>query len=241
MAGTLTFCLPSRFTGGELIVRQDQHEVTVDWATEVLKDGKGSIHWCFLYSDCQHEVLKVTSGYRVTITYDVFEWKVNSGNTLLTTDSRATHLKEYLMRSESFLERGGTLGFGLKHVYPEEDFFWAFSQGSETPLKGVDRALMTAITQLGLTWKFQAVYDPDTRYEEEDWKNEQYILTSDFAALSDIYDEHDYAVGALLEGGAHYATEVVWITYPTHFSVGNHYVSYGNEVSVVGIFLVASE
>ena len=33
--GMLTFCLPSTFTGGELVIRQDGNEIEVDWSGQV--------------------------------------------------------------------------------------------------------------------------------------------------------------------------------------------------------------
>ena len=31
-----------------------------------------SIHWAAFYGDCQHEVLEVTSGHRITLTYNLY-------------------------------------------------------------------------------------------------------------------------------------------------------------------------
>lgn len=38
-----------------------------DWGN----DSK-SIQWAAFYSDCEHEVLEVTSGHRVTLTYNLY-------------------------------------------------------------------------------------------------------------------------------------------------------------------------
>lgn len=68
--GTLMFCLPTTFTGGELVVRSKAaQQITFDWAAASLE---GTISWGFLYADCDHEVLPVLSGTRITISYDVF-------------------------------------------------------------------------------------------------------------------------------------------------------------------------
>jgi hypothetical protein len=65
--GSLVVCLPSAHTGGELAVRHDGREVQFDWS----KDSN-AIQWAAFYSDCEHEVLPVTSGYRVTLTYNLY-------------------------------------------------------------------------------------------------------------------------------------------------------------------------
>lgn len=31
-----------------------------------------SIHWAAFYGDCEHEVLEVTGGHRITLTYNLF-------------------------------------------------------------------------------------------------------------------------------------------------------------------------
>ena len=39
-----------------------------DWANA----DPHCIHWAAFYGDCEHEVLEVTSGHRVTLTYNLF-------------------------------------------------------------------------------------------------------------------------------------------------------------------------
>lgn len=62
-------CLPSEHTGGQLVLRHQGREIVFDWSGE---KGKSSIQWAAFYSDCEHEVLEVTSGQRVTLTYNLF-------------------------------------------------------------------------------------------------------------------------------------------------------------------------
>lgn len=49
------------------MVRHNGREVKFDWSG----DSK-DIQWAAFYSDCEHEVLPVTSGYRVTLTYNLY-------------------------------------------------------------------------------------------------------------------------------------------------------------------------
>ena len=71
---SLTFCLPSEFTGGEFVVRHDEEEIVIDCAKDVsdVETGSPCISWTFIHSDCEYEVLPVISGTRVTITYDIY-------------------------------------------------------------------------------------------------------------------------------------------------------------------------
>ncbi|EIN13084.1 hypothetical protein PUNSTDRAFT_131307, partial [Punctularia strigosozonata HHB-11173 SS5] len=71
--GTITLCLPSSFTGGDLVVRKGDREIVYDWSTDVWgASGNPQLPWAFLYADVEHEVLPVTSGMRVTAAWDVF-------------------------------------------------------------------------------------------------------------------------------------------------------------------------
>lgn len=70
--GTITFCLPSRFTGGELVIRHAGETLSCNRATEVITEQGPKVAWAFLFSDCEHEVLPVLSGSRITIAFDVY-------------------------------------------------------------------------------------------------------------------------------------------------------------------------
>ena len=45
-----------------------------DWSTraEAGTSDVTSIKWAAFYSDCEHEVLEVTAGHRVTLTYNLY-------------------------------------------------------------------------------------------------------------------------------------------------------------------------
>lgn len=64
MFGTLVICLPSAHQGGEVIVKH-RHEKKILRSSKV---AQGFMSW---YSDVQHEVLPVTSGYRWVLTYNL--------------------------------------------------------------------------------------------------------------------------------------------------------------------------
>ena len=64
MVGTLVVTLPSGYTGGELMVGHNE-----EW--KAYRGSKTALSLVAFYADCRHEVLKVTSGYRITLTYNL--------------------------------------------------------------------------------------------------------------------------------------------------------------------------
>ncbi len=64
MVGTLVVTLPSSHAGGELMVGHNE-EWKAYWGS------KTALSLVAFYADCRHEVLKVQSGYRITLTYNL--------------------------------------------------------------------------------------------------------------------------------------------------------------------------
>ncbi len=67
MFATLVLVLPSNSTGGELIVRHKGREVRLDLRCE----DPAEAAFAAFYADCVHEVLPITSGYRLTLVYNL--------------------------------------------------------------------------------------------------------------------------------------------------------------------------
>lgn len=65
-------CLPLEHEGGQLKVRHEGREITYDWGTSSTKPDFATIRWAAFYSDCEHEILEVTSGHRLTLTYNLY-------------------------------------------------------------------------------------------------------------------------------------------------------------------------
>ena len=63
MVGTLVVTLPSSYVGGELMVGHNE-----EWKAY---RGSKTLSLVAFYADCRHEVLKVASGYRITLTYNL--------------------------------------------------------------------------------------------------------------------------------------------------------------------------
>lgn len=64
MIGTLVVGLPSRFSGGEFVIRH--HEETL-----VSTGSESSLSVIAFYADCRHEIRPITSGHRVVLTWNL--------------------------------------------------------------------------------------------------------------------------------------------------------------------------
>ena len=132
-----------------------------EWAfdsSEVLGDNdEPRIGYVALYSDVEHEVAVVTSGYRVTITYNLYfdDSSYHLPAPLSSVSAMNTFRDELstLLIDPEFLPDGGYLGFGLDYAYSLS------SCGSNLGnmkhrLKGVDADLMHVFKELSLVTSF---------------------------------------------------------------------------------------
>jgi predicted 2-oxoglutarate/Fe(II)-dependent dioxygenase YbiX len=67
MFATLIIVLPSRYTGGELVVRHRDREVRLD----LRSPEPAEVAFAAFYADCVHEVLPIASGCRLTLVYNL--------------------------------------------------------------------------------------------------------------------------------------------------------------------------
>ncbi len=70
MFGTLIVGLPSKHTGGKLLVRFDGREEKVDFAKAA---SSYKIPYTAFFADCEHEIKPITSGYRVCLVYNLVQ------------------------------------------------------------------------------------------------------------------------------------------------------------------------
>ena len=68
--GSLVVCLPTCFSGGALVTRHHQQEVKVD-SSSSSDSPMQKLSWAAFLCDVEHEVLPVTAGYRITLTYNL--------------------------------------------------------------------------------------------------------------------------------------------------------------------------
>ena len=160
MFGSLVVCLPIKFTGGALVTRHKGEEKVFDWSSSP-EDPLNIVCWAAFFSDVEHEILPVTSGYHLTFTYNLYFVKESES---INAGQFHTALKEILYMPQ-FLPDGGCLGFDCKHVY----VVTSLNQTELLPhlLKGADYAVYSTAKSLGLKVSVKPIMEGD-----EDW----YIL-----------------------------------------------------------------
>ena len=68
MFATLVVALPSKHKGGELIVRFDGREEHIDFSKAA---DNYLLSYAAFYADCEHEITRITSGYRLCLVYNI--------------------------------------------------------------------------------------------------------------------------------------------------------------------------
>jgi hypothetical protein len=166
MFGTLVICLPSEHTGGEVhLVRGGK--------TRILETAKQSQHglsalaW---YSDVQHEIKPVTSGYRLVLTYNILQDQRMPRQTASMLDASHARLEKLLRVWAKKLQYIEKLIYPLEHQYTEASL-------CQNSLKGPDAAKARYIESLcmkhGVFWFLGRVtkeisVDDESYYTDED-------------------------------------------------------------------------
>ena len=165
MFGSLVIIYPTPHEGGELVLRHKDHEWKIDAKDLTASQSSPSLAYVAFYSDIEHEVLKVTSGRRVTVTYNLYlvDTSLEPQAPVVTTNAQSVSAfkttLQALLNSPEFLPNGGILGFGLAHLYPftsDTDL-----NDMEECLKGEDWHVYQACQELWLWPSLQMIYDED--------------------------------------------------------------------------------
>ncbi|KAJ3047537.1 hypothetical protein HK097_011452 [Rhizophlyctis rosea] len=231
MFGSLVVCLPVSFTGGELTVKQKEQLVTFDWAEETQEKGTKqkkvtntaavnphrAIRWAAFYSDCEHIIKPVTSGHRLTLTYNLFahdDTKKPPTSTISPSTLPLHDITESLLSHKSFMPNGGRLGFGSQHTYPHTTR--GFVDNLELMLKGVDMTTWKCMEESGLNPTLRPVYsfefdesDDSDEYPSESDEEKEDTETDNGIDLS-ILQERGIYVGKKMHEikSSHYTREL---------------------------------
>ncbi|GKT50749.1 uncharacterized protein ColSpa_10930 [Colletotrichum spaethianum] len=146
MFGTLVVCLPSVHKGGDVVVRHSGQ-------TKTFKTSEAAQSFACWYSDVHHEVLPITDGYRVVLTYN------------LAIDPAAERPSAGLVRSENralrhtlrrWLRKGADSG-EVDHVYYGLDHEYTEASISVKALKGRDLAVVQTLQELASELDFDVL------------------------------------------------------------------------------------
>ena len=200
MFGSLVIVYPTPHDGGELVLRHEGKAWTFDSAKITAEERGPSLAYIAFYSDVEHEVLEVRSGYRVTVTYNLY---FTARETFSSIHPRTfgPDLKAALQRAlddPSFLPDGGHLGFGLSHRYPihlerriSEDIGRQLLGELELRLKGGDAVVMKVCTELNLKTFLRFLVEDTDMIIRKDGKTKEYIA---YVMMDRFVDTHDHLV-----------------------------------------------
>ncbi|KZV83296.1 hypothetical protein EXIGLDRAFT_754490 [Exidia glandulosa HHB12029] len=236
MFGSLVLTFATPHEGGQLALRHDGHEQIHDTsATQYHSDHQ--VSWVAFFSDVEHEVLPVTSGHRVTLTYNLYFRTATEPRVRPKKSDALVQAFKTLLADKTFMPDGGRLGFGLKHQYPfpSDGNDSGFLKETGNSLKGMDSALFNAIEAAGLAPQLRLWY-------KLDGDGSQYLLPYIWEALDDqIEDVDGYDMPKKHQITAGYEDDeddpkfknFVWmVSRNSNTSVPSQYVHYGNEASI---------
>ncbi|KAF2649770.1 hypothetical protein K491DRAFT_683553 [Lophiostoma macrostomum CBS 122681] len=254
--GSLVVSLPCHHKGGQLVVRHAGHVMTFDWGITGSNSGLGGIQWAAFYSDCEHEVLEVIEGYRITLTYNLY---YSPGVGDLAGNSPAMDIKQLPLFNKvkaalddpAFLAEGGHLGVYCQHAYAHST-----EEGAKAlpgVLKGADMAVYSVFKALGLKMSVRPIFDLGNFYDDDD----------DYYGSSDGEEEDDHSIkqtGSFIlnscggvcvteVGGGEESNEEIlqaasgrwlkvnWLTDPSAFSeISFVHLTYGNEAGISQVY-----
>ena len=133
MIGTLVVTLPSAYTGGELMIGRGE-----DW--KAYRGSRNALSLVAFYADCQHEVLKLKSGYRITLTYNLMlrgGTSPRAAGDTGTIDELASLLREHFASPATTAwgslraDRPARLVYLLDHEYTPRGLSWTRMKGAD--------------------------------------------------------------------------------------------------------------
>jgi hypothetical protein len=187
MFGTLVIGLPSKYTGGELVVSFGGVEEIANFSEDPGDYNK--IHYAAFYANCDHEVKPLTSGYRICLVYNLIQQK--SANKI-----HLTSLETYVEKiAEIFTKQRQNVGSKphivlLGHQYTPENF-------SQDQLKLNDRpkaeVLLRAAQKAGYYAKMCLVTSYLSGMPEDNVGYYEYGDDGDEdAVMTEVYEEELY-------------------------------------------------
>ncbi|KAH7886517.1 hypothetical protein F5I97DRAFT_1001042 [Phlebopus sp. FC_14] len=201
MFGSLVVIFPTGYEGGELIFRHDGDEFVVEFTDAFKQASQPSVGYVAFFGDIEHEVAPVRSGYRVTLTYNLYFGSPGTDQSVpralpnISPQEKPfeTSLVE-LINCPDVLPQGGYLGFGLQYQYPVTP-----KQKLSTLkpfLKGSDAVLASVCNRLSLSWDIKVLY-----VAAKQWSTtKQYVLIGNIPDYKHMLEDDDI-IETLEKGG----------------------------------------
>ncbi|KAI0823255.1 hypothetical protein BC628DRAFT_601435 [Trametes gibbosa] len=222
MFGSLVIVFPTPHEGGALVLREHKGEQSQEWtfdpATLLAEATRPSLAYVAFYSDVEHEVMPVKSGYRVTITYNLYRVKEDSAgitpipiphsmnNNLFRDTLRG------LLDNPSFLPDAASRTEGRQAL-----------RDVASRLKGTDALVYRTVHELSLQSDLKIVYQSD---------DEGYLMCNQVVDLSAKDLETSLHTQIMHAGGEE--VDPFWVA-SSPFSVNatsTTYIAYGNETTI---------
>jgi hypothetical protein len=180
--GSLVVCLPvGEHTGGGLAVTANARNNEIITHFFGRSAGRGEIAWAAHYSEVRHEVEKVETGHRLTLTYQLLAQEsaekedkpIKKGKKKETTNKSLEAALQNALQDPSFMPTGGKLGFPCTHRYAHTSR-GASPSNIKSLLKGADSILVSTVAQMpGLTTTVARVWRlDDLSANKEDFEEE---------------------------------------------------------------------
>ncbi|WP_162896434.1 2OG-Fe(II) oxygenase [Cysteiniphilum halobium] len=172
MVATMVVVLPTKHSGGELVVEHNGRSYTFDSAKE-----SELVQAFSFYADCRHEVKPLKSGYRVVLTFNLI-------------------LENYKGQINSLTERDfdKRVDQAIAHYFSTRDWLPSWRRNEDEPLKFV-YLLDHEYTKSGLSW--QHLKNADRMRVEallkaaDKHQLDAYLTLVDSHETWDCYDEND--------------------------------------------------
>jgi hypothetical protein len=219
MFGSLVIVFPTPHKGGALLLRHRGNEWAFDPSQELAAECQPAIGYVAFFSDIEHEVAPVISGHRITLTYNLY---FDDDGSAFADDTVSERLSPSLLRTRAsnedafreaftsllvnpeFLGDGGTLAFGLRHVYPIKNSLKHVYKA----LKGSDAVVYQSVRGLGFEPVLYLYYETESSDSSSIFKGALIDEVLDFSSV--YYGDEVDIVKTIYERGGVVVDQECW-------------------------------